>query len=383
MTHPVIGIIGGGQLGRMFIEEALRYNVQCIVLDADPNAPAALIAHKHIVGSITDADAIRKLSEECDIVTYEIEHIFSEALIELEKSGKDVIPAPRVLHIIQDKGKQKRFYQEHQIPTSEFEIVNSPERWNDTIRSKGWNKFVAKQCREGYDGRGVAIMNRDELNTVAIPFADDTVLEKFIENEKELSVIVAVDRNYNIVTFPVVEMVFDPDANLVTHLLSPADISKELMSKAETLAVQTIKAFQSPGLYAVEMFLTKEGALLVNEVAPRPHNSGHQTIEGNFTSQFEQLLRILLNAPLGSTKAIMPSAMINILGSETASGSYRLKNLDKLMAMPGLYIHMYGKRESRPNRKLGHITLLSEDIHLLRKKVKALLPLVDVEPVHD
>lgn len=383
MSTPIIGIIGGGQLGRMFIEEALRYNVTCVILDADKEAPAALVADKHIIGSITDSAALHKLAAECDVMTYEIEHIFTEALVEMEASGKKVIPSPNVLSIIQDKGKQKYFYTQHGIATSDYVIVKSPREWLKAVEQKGWTKFAAKSCKEGYDGKGVALMTTKSLqqNPNDVPFETETVLEEYIVNAKEISVIVAVDQKGNTATYPAVEMEFDPDANLVNYLFCPATITESQASEAESLALKTVKAFDSAGLYAVEMFIDEAGKLFVNEVAPRPHNSGHHTIEACYTSQYEQLLRILMGFPLGSTKLIKPAAMINVLGDKSFTGVYRLKNQDKLLAMPGVYIHMYGKKISKPLRKLGHITIMSDDEKQLRKKVEALLPMIGVESI--
>lgn len=382
MATPVIGIVGGGQLGRMFIEEALRYNVKCVILDADENAPAALVADQHILGSITDRDALHKLAAACDVMTYEIEHIFTEALEEMQASGKTVIPSASVLNIIQDKGKQKDFYKQHGIATSDYIIVNSPGEWLKAVEEKGWKKFAAKSCKEGYDGKGVSLISTKVLqeNASAIPFENETVLEEFIANAKEIAVIVAVDQKGNTATYPAVEMEFDPDANLVKYLFCPANISEQQSSDAEALALKTVKAFGSAGLYAVEMFLDNEGKLFVNEVAPRPHNSGHHTIEASYTSQYEQLLRILMGFPLGSTKSIKPAAMINVLGDKNFSGPYRIRNHEKLLAMPGVYIHMYGKTISKPMRKLGHVTVLSDDARQLRMKVEAMLPMIGVEP---
>ena len=300
----------------------------------------------------------------------------------MQSSGKTVIPSANVLNIIQDKGKQKDFYRQHGIATSDYVIVNSPDEWLNRVEQKGWKKFAAKSCREGYDGKGVALMSTNALveNSANVPFNGDTVLEEFIQDAKEISVIVAIDQKGNTATYPAVEMEFDPEANLVNYLFCPANIDEATASQAEALALKTVKAFGSAGLYAVEMFVDTSGNIFVNEVAPRPHNSGHHTIEACYTSQYEQLLRILMGFPLGSTKLIKPAAMINVLGDKNFSGSYQIRNRDKLLAMPGVFIHMYGKQVSRPIRKLGHITILSDDFNQLRKKVEALLPMIGVEP---
>ncbi len=378
---PVIGIIGGGQLGRMFIEEALRYNIKCVILDNDADAPAALIAHQHIKGSITDAQAIHQLAAACDILTYEIEHIFVEALDEIERSGKKVYPSAQVLRIIQDKGKQKQFYRDHHIATSDFVLVSKPEEWKQAIQQKGWTRFVAKSCREGYDGKGVQLMQADELSDTSLkPFQNETVLEAFVDCAKEISVIVACDVHGNAVCFPPVEMEFDPQANLVTYLFSPALLSNAQIEVANRLALQTAQAFASPGLFAVEMFLDKQGNFWVNETAPRPHNSGHHTIEGCYTSQYEQLLRVLLHRPLGSTTLLKHSAMINILGDVSFSGPYYLDNEAELLKEEGVYIHLYGKSISKPKRKLGHITILADDAQALKEKVTRINPLIQIKP---
>ncbi len=379
-ASPVIGIIGGGQLGRMFIEEALRYHVNCIILDNDPEAPAALIAHQHITGSINDAKAIYQLASHCDILTYEIEHIFVEALDEIERSGKKVYPSAQVLRTIQDKGLQKTFYQKHGIATSDFVLVSNPEEWLQAVRQKGWSRFAAKSCRDGYDGKGVRLMHINELNDKgSIPFSGLTVLEAMVECEKEISVIVAVDFEGHAVCFPSVEMQFDPQANLVTYLFSPALLSTEQEKAAQNLALNTAKAFRSPGLFAVEMFLDKEGNFLVNETAPRPHNSGHHTIEACYTSQYEQLLRILMHLPLGSTKLLKHAAMLNVLGDTGFSGQYFLDNEKEILSTEGVYIHLYGKKISKPKRKLGHITILADDAVSLQQKVAYIQPLIQIK----
>lgn len=379
---PVIGIIGGGQLGRMFIEEALRYNVSCVVLDSDPDAPAARLAQHQIQASITDAEAIHQLAAQCDVITYEIEHVFVDALEELEQLGKTVYPSAGALRIIQDKTKQKAFYRSHDIATSDFVLVNEPTAWLPAVRNKDWTKFVAKSGTDGYDGKGVQLMHVDDLlDPSAIPFNGAVVLEEFIVCEKEISVIVAVDASGNTCCYPAVEMQFDAKANLVTYLFSPAALSAQQHEEARALALKTALALNSPGIFAVEMFLDKAGHFLVNETAPRPHNSGHHTIEACYTSQYEQLLRILLHAPLGSTNLIKPAAMINILGDESFSGPYELANESEILRTEGVYIHMYGKKTAKPNRKLGHITILADNQQALIAKTTYIQSLIQIKPL--
>ncbi|MEO6168457.1 MAG: 5-(carboxyamino)imidazole ribonucleotide synthase [Chitinophagales bacterium] len=370
-NKPVIGVIGGGQLGRMFIEEALRYNVECIIVDADKECPASVIAHDHIVGSIAEAGPIRRLGEVADVLTYEIEHIYIQPLFELQREGKTLIPSPQILQIIQDKGLQKQFYLDHNIPTAKFQLVNGAGEWAAAIKSFRWKKFVAKSRKEGYDGRGVQIMNAsDVLKDGKIPFKTPAVLEAFIECKKEVSVIVARNQHGDITCFPPVEMEFDPVANLVTMLVCPASLNKSLLKKANEIAMKVVESMNGVGIFAIELFLDKADRWFVNEMAPRPHNSGHHTIEACYTSQYEQLLRILLGLPLGNTSIIKPAVMINLLGAPDFSGPYYLHGYAEILKLPGVYVHLYGKKESRPMRKLGHITILSDTVKEAKKKAK-------------
>jgi 5-(carboxyamino)imidazole ribonucleotide synthase len=363
-----IGIIGGGQLGRMMIEESLRLNIAFNVLDA-PDCPCATLAQKHLHGKLTDASQIKELAAISDVLTYEIEHVNVQALLELEQQGKEIIPSPKVLQVIQDKGLQKEFFIKHQIPTAPYLLVNNPEEWQQAIQQLGGEKMVAKTRTEGYDGKGVNIFTTAQVLASAqhVPFNEPCVLEQFIPCQKELSVMVAVDKKGNILTWPVVEMVFDAGANLVTFLDCPATINDATAQKARAIAHQTIKAFNSAGVFAVEMFLTQSGDVLVNEVAPRPHNSGHHTIEACYTSQFEQLVRILAGLPLGSTELIQPAVMMNLLGSPGVNGPYLLQGLKEVSAMQGVYVHLYGKKESKPMRKMGHVTIIAPTLAQARQ----------------
>ncbi len=368
----MIGVIGGGQLGRMFIEEALRYNIECIIVDSDEHCPASVIAHDHIVGSIAEAEPILELGARADVLTYEIEHIYTNPLFELEKEGKLLIPSPHILQLVQDKGLQKKFYLDHDIPTASFQFVNSPQEWIEVINKLGWKKFVAKSRREGYDGKGVHIMAADDvLDTASIPFKNATILEEFIDCKKEISIIVARDQHGHIACFPPVEMEFDAEANLVTMLLCPALINDEILKEANDISVKIVNAMKGVGIFAIELFLDKNDIIYVNEMAPRPHNSGHHTIEACYTSQYEQLLRILLGLPLGSTELIKPAVMINLLGPKEFSGSYYLHGYNEILKLPGVYVHLYGKATSRPMRKLGHITILGDTLSDAKEKAVA------------
>jgi 5-(carboxyamino)imidazole ribonucleotide synthase len=377
-----IGILGGGQLGRMMIEESLRLNLTFNILENDPNCPCANICDKLIVGSLQDEAAIRKLAEISDVLSYEIEHVNTEVLLKLESEGKTIIPSPKVLQIIQDKGLQKQFYLDNNIPTSSFVLVNNKNEWANALGQIKSEKFAAKTCKDGYDGKGVMLLNKSTIlaDFNSIPFEQACVLEEFIPCQKELSVIVARDRNGNTLCYPSVEMEFDPVANLVTFLLCPANIDKVMEAKAEEIAIHAVNALGGIGIFAVEMFLSNDNQILVNEIAPRAHNSGHHSIEACYTSQFEQLIRILANIPLGSTKSIKPAVMINLLGADDFSGPYQLEGLEEISAMEGVYVHLYGKKECKPKRKMGHITILAESPEDAHKKAHKVSSLVSFKP---
>jgi 5-(carboxyamino)imidazole ribonucleotide synthase len=354
-----VGIIGGGQLGMMMLQEANFDVASYTVLESSGDCPASPFCQNLIVGSLNDASAIEKLSAVSDVITWEIEHVNVEALIQLESQGKKIIPKPSVLKMIQDKGAQKLFFQANNIPTAPFELIDSIMLAAVDFSKFPQNKIVVKTRTGGYDGKGVCICSKDDVQNGIIPFEGSVLLEQFVEDVLELAVIVAVDQFGNKSSFPSIEMYFNAQSNLVEFLYSPAQISQEVESKAREIAESVIHAFQSPGLFAVELFLTRNGEILVNEIAPRPHNSGHHTIEGCVTSQFAQLNRILLGQELGDTSLKQPSAMLNIVGPENISGGYKLENEDRWLQQNDVFIHMYGKRESRPHRKLGHVTIIA------------------------
>lgn len=364
-----IGIIGGGQLGKMLIEAGKPWNIRYAILDAD-NCPAAGIADLHITGKLTDGVKIRELASVSDVLTYEIEHVDTETLIELEDEGYPVIPSPRILKMIQDKGLQKIFFRDNGIPTAPFELAEHGSEWAAGIQYLKGTKVAVKLRKGGYDGKGVVLMEKDSIikHPGALPFSEPVVLEEYIENATELSVIVARDKNGKLVTFPAVEMEFDPIANLVRFLYAPAELDKQLAENAEKIALDCVRKLNGTGMFAVEMFLDQTGQIFVNEIAPRPHNSGHHTIEACMTSQYEQLNRLLLDMPLGDTSLLKPAAMLNILGAEGLSGKYTFTGLDKILSIPGIFIHLYNKAETRPKRKMGHITILGEDLEDIRKK---------------
>jgi 5-(carboxyamino)imidazole ribonucleotide synthase len=325
-------------------------------LDA-ADCPCAHLAEKHIIGKLTDADAIQQLAECSDVLTYEIEHVNVEALLQLEQLGKTIIPSPRILQVIQDKGLQKQFYVENNIPTAPFVLVSTANEWAAAVKQLGGDKIAAKTRKDGYDGKGVCLVNTADVLQGNIPFDVPTVLEQFIPCQKELSVMVARGHDGEIKTWPVVEMVFDPVANLVTFLECPSGVSESIQKHAREVALHAIEKLNGVGVFAVELFLTYDNQILVNEIAPRPHNSGHHTIEACYTSQFEQLVRILCNLPLGSTELIQPAVMMNLLGAPDFSGPYALQGLHEAMHTEGVYIHLYDKAESKPMRKMGHVTV--------------------------
>ncbi|MFM2386551.1 MAG: hypothetical protein RL660_1308 [Bacteroidota bacterium] len=377
-----IAIVGGGQLGKMLIEEGLRYNLRFATLDPELHSPAALCSHVHIQGSLIDAGKINELAQHADTITYEIEHVNTDALQALELAGKTVIPSSDVLRMIQDKGAQKMFYAQHGIPTAAFALVNNSSEWQEALAEKGFSKFAAKLRSGGYDGKGVALCNTEDIicDASAIPFEAACVLEEFIPCEKEISVIVARGADGEVKCFPPVEMQFDPVANLVTYLICPAEISEHTLAEANAIAEKCVSACNGIGLFAIEMFVTKDGHILVNEMAPRPHNSGHHTIEACYTSQYEQLLRVLTNKPLGDTGVIQPSAMINILGGEGFEGAYKIANEVEILRVPGVYIHMYNKAVSKPMRKLGHATIMAGTTEELKQRADKVLDLLKIVP---
>jgi len=352
-----LGILGGGQLGRMFIQEAVNVNLSVHILDPDANAPCKEIASTFTQGSLTDYNTVMSFGKDKDLITIEIEHVNVDALEELEKQGVTVYPQPKTLRIIQDKGLQKQFYTEHSIPTPAFHLIDTAD---EIANYRQEFPFMQKMRKGGYDGKGVTPLRNDEELTKA--FDAPSVLEKFVDLDKELSVIVARTPSGEMTTFPVVELDFNPEANLVDFLFSPANISAAIEHKARTIAESVAEKLGIVGLLAVELFLDKQGEVLVNEIAPRPHNSGHQTIEGNFTSQFAQHMRAILDLPLGSTDRTMPSVMVNVLGEKGFQGEVVAEGLEECLQLPGVYIHLYGKKITKPFRKMGHVTVTNSDL---------------------
>ncbi len=355
MAETRIALLGGGQLGRMFLENALRYNSTVQVLDPDPHCPCVGIADHFVQGHFNDRDTVLRFAQEADVVGIEIEHVSVEALATLKQQGKRVIPDPDVLRIIQDKGLQKQFYLDHGIPTASFQLINDP---SEIASHAHLLPAFLKSRTGGYDGRGV--MPIPTLAQVDKAFSGPCVLEQQVEVELELAVLVVRSAKGAHVLYDPVEMVFDPRLNLVDHLRAPARIAPDLARKAQALALRVAEAFNAPGLYAVELFLTKAGDLLVNETAPRAHNSGHHTIEACPSSQFDQLLRLYMQWPLGDPALRSPAAMINLVG-EGGTGDADVKGLDDVLHMPDTFVHLYGKKETRTGRKMGHVTVMARN----------------------
>jgi 5-(carboxyamino)imidazole ribonucleotide synthase len=359
-----VGILGGGQLGRMLIQSGIDLNISFRVMDPDPDAPCSGLAD-FTCAKLTDEAAVLAFGKDCDVITVEIENVSTSALKQLAAMGKKVFPQPEVLHLIKDKRTQKQFYIDRGIPTAEFILVSGRD---DVIKQAAFLPAVNKLGTEGYDGRGVQILRTSA--DLAKAFDKPGLLEKLIDFEKEIAVIAARNEKGEVACFPAVEMVFHPEANLVQHLLSPAEISADIAGEAARIATKVVSELKMVGLLAVEMFVTKDGKVLVNEVAPRPHNSGHQTIEANVTSQYEQHLRAILGLPLGSTAALAPSSMVNLLGEEGYSGPAVYEGLEKVLAVPGIHVHLYGKKRTKPWRKMGHVTIVDADLKELGRKTE-------------
>lgn len=358
----------------MVIQSAISYNIDIHILDPDPNAPCKSICKKFVNGSLNDFETVYAFGQDCDIITIEIENVNTDALQKLADEGKEVYPQPHIIKMIQDKRIQKQFYREKGIPTADFILTGDKA---DVMRNAAFLPAVNKLGREGYDGRGVQILkNESDLEKA---FEAPGLLEKLIDFDKEIAVIVAKNKKGETISFPAVECSFHPTANLVEFLFSPAQISEETEQKAKEIAVQVIEKLGMIGILAVEMFVTRSGEILVNEIAPRPHNSGHHTIEANFTSQFEQHFRAVMDMPLGNTDTRCPAAMVNLLGEEGFTGDVFVEGLDEAMSQKGIYVHLYGKKTTKPFRKMGHVTILDNEIEILKKRALEIKELIKVK----
>jgi 5-(carboxyamino)imidazole ribonucleotide synthase len=373
-VKETLGILGGGQLGRMLIQSAIDYNMRVHILDPAKDAPCSALAHHFQVGDLQDYDAVLEFGMHCDIITIEIEKVNTDALKVLRDQGKNVYPQPEIIELIQDKRLQKQFYLDHNIPTSEFILV---ENKAEVLANADFLPAANKLARDGYDGRGVQLLR----SAADLPKAFDApgLLEKLVNIQTEIAVIVVRSASGEVKTFPAVEMVFHPEANLVEYQFSPARVDAAILEKADAIARSLMEKLGMVGLLAVELFVTPEGDVLVNEVAPRPHNSGHQSIEGNITSQFEQHLRAIFDLPLGDTAIRVPAAMVNLLGEAGYTGRTRYEGLDEVLKMSGVHLHLYGKNTTNPFRKMGHVTITDPDAEKLMEKanfVKATLKVI-------
>jgi len=360
-TTQKIGILGGGQLGKMLALAAANWDFKTFCLDPTPEAPASQVCTGFTVGDFNHYDTVLEFGRDKDLLTIEIEHVNTDALRELERLGKTVHPSPRALEIIKDKGLQKEFYREHDIPTAHFELFEDEKALKKAIESGRWNlPLVQKTRTAGYDGKGVAILRTlEDLKSKLL--SGPCLAEALAPIETEIAMVAARNAQGEVAVFPAVEMDFHPEANLVEFLICPARISPIVEAEAEALAEKVIRTFDICGLLAVEMFWTKDGQLLVNEVAPRPHNSGHHTIDSAHTSQFEQHLRAICGMPLGSTASKTPVAiLLNLLGEPGHKGPVRYEGVEDCLTLEGVNIHIYGKALTSPFRKMGHVTITAD-----------------------
>ena len=372
-----IGILGGGQLGKMLLNITRQWDIRTKVMDPSDQSPCKISCNQFVQADLMDYDAVIKFGEDLDILTIEIENVNTDALFVLEKQGVKVYPQASVLKIIQNKCHQKEFYIKNKIPTASYQFFESKELLKDSV-ARGFVSFpfVWKSESMGYDGYGVEIIRSNQdlenINEGAC------MAEDLVPIDKELGIIVCRSPKGETQSYPCVEMEFHPEANQVEYVLSPAQISKSIADKADKVALSVSKAFKHVGLLAVELFLTKEGEILVNEVAPRPHNSGHYSIEASYTSQFEQHIRAIMNLPLGRTENKVAGVMVNLVGKEGYTGPVHYKNIEHILAIEGVKPHIYGKKETRPFRKMGHITIINKDLDLARKIAEEVKETIEV-----
>ena len=363
-----LGILGGGQLGKMLLAETSKFDIQTYILDPSDEAPSKIGCNKFFQGSLMDFETVYNFGKQVDVLTFEIELVNLDALEKLENEGVKVYPSPKTLRLIQNKGIQKAFYVQNNIPTSKFEKFSSTQNLISNIKNlKSYvtssaveMPFVWKCTEFGYDGNGVKVV-RSVLDLENLPNVE-CIAEEMIAFKNELSVIVVRNVSGQVKTYPVVEMEFHPEANQVEYVICPARIDEKVAQKAQQIALKVSEKFNHVGLLAVEMFQTENDEILVNEVAPRPHNSGHHTIEASYTSQFENHLRAILDLPLGNCDSKVAGIMVNLVGEEGFSGPVVYENIEKIMAIDGVTPHIYGKKETRPFRKMGHVTIVNEDM---------------------
>lgn len=356
MSIKKIGILGGGQLGRMLLQAAANYPVETFVMENDAHSPAAHMCHYFTKGDITNFEDVYNFGKGLDAITIEIENVNDEALEKLELEGVKIYPTPAALKIIKNKILQKQFYKQNEIPSSDFLITQNLSDLNQQLH---FLPAVHKLAMGGYDGRGVQVLKIKEDITKG--FDAPSILEKMVDIKKEIAVIIAVNTKGEHAMYPAVDMVFNQRLNLLEYQLSPASLPENVLWKIEAIATKLVKKLNSAGIFAVELFVDKDDNVFVNETAPRVHNSGHHTIEGNYSSQFDMLWRVMLDYPLGCTEAILPAAIVNLLGTEGFTGDAIYEGLEEIMKLENVFIHIYGKKETKPGRKMGHVTILSKE----------------------
>jgi 5-(carboxyamino)imidazole ribonucleotide synthase len=358
-----LGILGGGQLGRMLLQAAANYDAVTYVLENDANCPAAHLCHHFTLGNIQDFDAVYNFGKGLDAITIEIEAVNVDALEKLEAEGVKVYPTPSAIRIIKNKILQKQFYKENEIPSASFVIT---ENKSDLLNHISFLPAVHKMAEGGYDGKGVQVIGSEK--EIELGFNVPSVLEQKIKIAKEIALIVGMNALGETIIYPPAEMIFDPVYNLLDYQLSPAKLEEKVLWKAQAIARKVVQGLKSPGLFAIELFIDGNDDVWVNETAPRVHNSGHHTIEANYSSQYDMLLRILLGYPLGNTDAILPSAIVNIIGSEGYNGEVHYEGLEEVLKMDNVFVHIYGKKQTKPGRKMGHVTIISKDYQDLTHK---------------
>jgi 5-(carboxyamino)imidazole ribonucleotide synthase len=367
-----VGILGGGQLGRMLLQAAANYPVETFLMENDEECPSAHLCHHFIKGDIRKFEDVYNFGKKVDSLTIEIESVNEDALEKLESEGVKVYPRPAALRTIKNKILQKQFYSEHSIPTAPYHVTNNRE----SLKTRQeFLPAVHKIGQGGYDGRGVQLMRtKDDFEK---GFDAPSVLEKMISIKKEIAQIIAISNSGETRWYPPVDMVFDPHLNLLDYQISPADVPKEVLWKIEAVSVKLVKELKSPGIFAVELFIDNHNEVYVNETAPRVHNSGHHTIEANYSSQFDMLWRVILDYPLGNTNHILPAAIVNLIGAEGCTGEAKYEGLDEVLEMDNVFVHIYGKKQTKPGRKMGHVTILSKEkqdltykAHLIKRTLK-------------
>ncbi|TBH75759.1 5-(carboxyamino)imidazole ribonucleotide synthase [Aquirufa nivalisilvae] len=370
---PKIGLLGGGQLGRMLLQAGIDLDFQISCLDPDPEAPCHRLAYEFTQGSFQDFDTVYQFGQAHDLISIEIEHVNIDALEKLASEGKQVYPQPHLLRMIQDKRTQKQFFQQYGFPTADFRLIESREEINQHL---DFLPAYQKLGKGGYDGKGVQLIA--DASQIVEGFDAPGLLEKAVDFDKELAVIVARNIHGEVKAFPAVEMVFHPVQNLVEFLISPAAISDEIEAQAVDIATRLIQEMKMVGLLAVEMFLTKDGQVLINEIAPRPHNSGHQTIRANTTSQYEQHLRAIAGLPLGDTSTTVFAGMLNLLGEAGYTGKVKYEGLEEALAIPGVFPFLYGKKITKPFRKMGHVSIIGESREEVEEKANQIKKIIRV-----